>query len=660
MAEAEPGRGGWRLTLAALPALGLFSVIYALTAWQCDDAYITHRSVENLLSGQGLRWQFAERVQSFTHPLWLFLLVPFRAATGEAYFSTLVLSYAVSAASVTLLLHIARRQLLFGYLLVGVAFLSQSFIDYSSSGLENPLSHLLGGLIVAIAMGRYGVDDRPAILTGLVGLAMLNRIDSAVLFGPVVLVSLFPGFKAKTAGSCVLALSPLIAWTAFSLFYYGFPLPNTAYAKAIGADIPTGVNFLNAWSYFRATLINDPITLPTIGIVCLTAVFTRSRRGAAIALGLILYQVYLFQIGGDFMRGRFFSPPFYVALALAASFPEGAARKSMMGAFVILLIGTLAIRPPFDRFDTHFGSGPRNPLVFVDEGGITDERAYYYPVTGLLSASRPPEGVKAHSWWRMGELIGDSHARVVTLRAAGLLGQGLRDDQYAIDIYGLNDPLLARLPAFDDGRWKPGHPYRTLPRGYVRTLLEGENLVEDSDLHEYYDLIRMVTRGPLLSGDRLRAIVALNSGWAARSVDFERYATPESRAGFALARHYASPGEFNGDMPVRTYGDRLHVHLEDPLDAGEVHLSTVHRTPVTVVFMSNTLALGRVESEGNYDSEAGVVLHVLTPPPEMNGEAFDGLQIFSAPTDRRVERTLPKAVEPDTYVSFELIPLPKP
>lgn len=655
MEESSYGPGGWRFVPAALPAWVVFTILFAVTAWQCDDAYITHRSVGNFLAGHGLRWQLAERVQSFTHPLWLFLLVPFRAATGEAYYSTLVLSYVVSAASVVLLLFISRRQMLFGYLLVAVALVSQSFIDYSSSGLENPLSHLLGGLIVAVAMGRFGGEDRPPLLTGLVGLAMLNRIDSAVLFAPVLLVCLFPGLKAKTAGWCALALSPLIAWTCFSVFYYGFPLPNTAYAKAIGADIPTGVSFLNAWAYFRATLLNDPITLPTIWAVCLAAAFSGSRRGAAIALGLVLYQVYLFRIGGDFMRGRFFSPPFFVALALAASLPEGAARKAVTGALVLLLVGTLGFRPPFDRWDTRFGTGVRNPLVFVDEGGITDERAYYYPVTGMLSATRPADGVRSHAWWRMGELIGKSEASVVTLRAAGLVGQGLRDDQYAIDVYGLNDPLLARLPSFDDGRWKPGHPYRTLPRGYIRSHLEEKNLIEDPDLRQYYDLIRTVTRGPLVSSERLKAIVALNSGWAARSVDFESYRHPESRRGFALARHYRSLEEFEADIPVRTYGDRLLVHLqEQALAGGEVRLLARHQTPVTAVFMSNVRELGRVESNGEFDPDTGLNRHVFPAPPEATGEVFDGLLIFATGTDRRVARTIPEGQEPDTYVSLDV------
>jgi arabinofuranosyltransferase len=145
MPEGSTELRGWRFIVAAIPVVGVFTAVYAVTAWQCDDAYITHRSIDNLLAGHGLRWQPPERVQSFTHPLWLFLLVPARALTGEAYYSTLALSYVISARA-WCCFSLARRAAALRIRAGGVALLSQAFVDYSSSGLENPLSHLLGGV----------------------------------------------------------------------------------------------------------------------------------------------------------------------------------------------------------------------------------------------------------------------------------------------------------------------------------------------------------------------------------------------------------------------------------------------------------------------------------------------------------------------------------
>ena len=62
-----------------------------LSAWIQDDAFITLRTVDNFVEGYGLRWNPAERVQSYTHPLWMFLLSGLYFFTREAYFTTLAL-----------------------------------------------------------------------------------------------------------------------------------------------------------------------------------------------------------------------------------------------------------------------------------------------------------------------------------------------------------------------------------------------------------------------------------------------------------------------------------------------------------------------------------------------------------------------------------------
>src|SRR5262245_50021958 len=93
-----------RLGLGALAlALAAYAFVLLRTAWLCDDAYITFRTVDNFVNGYGLRWNVAERVQAFTHPLWMLVLSPLYALTREMYFTPLVLSLAVSLAAALLL-----------------------------------------------------------------------------------------------------------------------------------------------------------------------------------------------------------------------------------------------------------------------------------------------------------------------------------------------------------------------------------------------------------------------------------------------------------------------------------------------------------------------------------------------------------------------------
>lgn len=55
---------------ACAVALGAVVILHTQPFYH-DDAYITLRYVRNLLSGKGLAWNPGERVEGFTHPLWL-------------------------------------------------------------------------------------------------------------------------------------------------------------------------------------------------------------------------------------------------------------------------------------------------------------------------------------------------------------------------------------------------------------------------------------------------------------------------------------------------------------------------------------------------------------------------------------------------------------
>src|SRR5215467_1709407 len=120
----------------------LFLVLTAVTvrlAWLSDDAYISLRTVENWLAGRGLVWNPGERVQTYTHPLWLLLLAGARALTGEGYFAAIGLGVLLTAAAALLLLrqcHALPAAAAVATLLLG----ARAFGDYATSGLENPLA----------------------------------------------------------------------------------------------------------------------------------------------------------------------------------------------------------------------------------------------------------------------------------------------------------------------------------------------------------------------------------------------------------------------------------------------------------------------------------------------------------------------------------------
>jgi arabinofuranosyltransferase len=60
--------------------------------------------------------------------------------------------------------------------------------------------------------------------------------------------------------------------------------------------------------------------------------------------------------------------------------------------------------------------------------------------------------------------------------------------------------------------WTPGHFFRDIPDGYLASLQLSVNLIQDPDLHIYYEKLTRVTREPLFGVDRLAEIVRLNTG----------------------------------------------------------------------------------------------------------------------------------------------------
>ena len=117
-------------------ALLVFGAVLIRTAWLAEDAFITFRTIDNFVHGYGLTWNVAERVQAYSNPLWMLLLIPFYSLSGEIVYTAMAVSIAVSAAAVLVLC--ARLPGASALLAVCILACSKAFIDYFTSGLEQP------------------------------------------------------------------------------------------------------------------------------------------------------------------------------------------------------------------------------------------------------------------------------------------------------------------------------------------------------------------------------------------------------------------------------------------------------------------------------------------------------------------------------------------
>ena len=475
-------------------------------AWIGDDGYISLRVVENLVGGRGLTWNVDERVQVFTHPLWLLVTSAACAVTGELQFTVFALQLLTSLAAAALLAFGIASTTRATAASLALLIVSKPFVDYSTSGLENPLSHLLlvGFLLAWFRSGEAPGARWALALTG--GLALLNRLDLAlVVLPPLAARLLWKPDRSKLAAAAA-AIVPLAAWLAFATVYYGFALPNTAYAK-LGTGLSAADLAPQGLLYARNLLTRSPVTALVI-LAGLVEALRRPRATGAVGLGLLLYLGYTVRVGGDFMSGRFFTVPFVCALALLARGPL--ARPGRTGGAVLAAVLLVGLAWPRSPVWSGRGYGSGGAADWDLDHGITDERAVYYPSTGLLNVrwgSRLPD----HHWVEEGNEARLSGQTVVYQKGIGLFALAAGPTVHVVDAHALADPLLARLPLSSD-RWRIGHFVRNPPRGYLETLATGRNQILDPDLAQFYDRLSLVVRGRIWSRERFRAIVGFQLG----------------------------------------------------------------------------------------------------------------------------------------------------
>jgi arabinofuranosyltransferase len=587
----RPGGARVGTALAVAAVVAGFSWVFYRNAWLGDDDFITFRSVEQLFAGHGPRWNPHERVQAFTHPLWFGLLAAGRSFVHDVFWSSLGLAYACAAAALAVAWRILDGDAWRWALVVGTLLSSKAFVDYCSTGLENALSFLLLAVFLDLYLGLFrepgaamppeksagapaaavwkpgralreaeptgrGPHDaghepdrasgKPGRTTWQPGRAILAlsttaslvalcRHDLLLLCAPPLLAAIWQqrraGVRAAAVGLALGAL-PLLAWTAFAVCWYGFPFPNTAYAK-LGTGIPASELWRQGLHYLDNARRWDPLTLA----VCLAGIVLpplRRRRWIPVACGLAAYLVYVVAIGGDFMAGRFLSQVFWLScLALGSCLPEGAAgrrlaggndarrlaagagtRGSAAGASGARLVagpsasrlavgaGALALvvyHLAVPGLPVTVGPGYSAPYPFrsAREHGIADEKGLYFRQLSLA----------AH---RAGVPLGPPPApeAVAVEGAIGVQGYLAGTERILIDPNGLADPLLARLPAARP--WRIGHFRRELPAGYVESVAGGSDRIADPAIRRLYERLVLVTRGPLWRRERWQAIWELN------------------------------------------------------------------------------------------------------------------------------------------------------
>ena len=490
----------------------LYTFILLRTAWNCDDAYITFRTIDNFVNGYGLTWNIAERVQAYTNPLWMFLLTGFYFFSHEIYFTSLFISITISLIVFYILIFKCPVNNLSGVLAALILIFSKAFVDYSTSGLENPLTNLI---IILFFLTLLKKEIRPQtilVLSCLAGLGCFNRIDTILIFFPALLYAAFKlNNYRKAVFILIIGFIPFLMWELFALFYYGFPFPNTAYAK-----LNTGISWIallkHGIKYLYHSIKTDPITLITITVGCVIVLLKRNTVLKVIFLGSMIYILYIVKIGGDFMSGRFFTAPLVATVIIITQLQFNGKYFKFILPALIIIIGILSPHPPLFS-DSEYGNKERPKENYWMD--VCDERAFYYQNFGLLNQIRYSRLAYAPSVIIGKELRekADKVGSLIIVRGqVGFSGYFAGPKVHIVDYCALSDPLLARLPPIKTSKWRIGHFRRSIPPGYLETLKTGQMQINDKNIVSYYKVLHTIISGDLFSFQRLKEIIKINCG----------------------------------------------------------------------------------------------------------------------------------------------------
>jgi hypothetical protein len=302
--------------LAFIPAcLIVFSTfVYGLMNFISivDDAYISFRYLDNWLAGLGLVFNPGERIEGYTNFLWIVVLAPLRLSGLEVETASLALSVVSLVLLGWAVYHTAKdlagnRQAGWAALILMLG--SHHLARWAGSGMET----VFFAALIALANQQLVARDAHAPASSLLyGLAALTR-PTGVLHAAIAFVVVLPWNGSQRIGRAIKLFPPALLFLLFPVghflfrwFYYGSPLPNTAYTKLGGnpADvIPLGLQYVGKF------LISGGGVL--FACFILSCFFIHKRTQVAwVLFGQVLLQIlYVVWVGGDFfLFGRFMIP----------------------------------------------------------------------------------------------------------------------------------------------------------------------------------------------------------------------------------------------------------------------------------------------------------------------------------------------------------------
>lgn len=361
--------------------LGIFSTfLFLKNVWVAEDAFIILRTVDQYLHGNGFRWNPHDRTQVYTSPLWFLLIIATTLFSKTLYLNLVGLSLAMHIGLLWVMARLMPDVWRWSAAVL-LLTLSQAFFEFTGSGLEYPLAYFLLAASVLLYARNNHVQDRYWLALS-TGLTLITRHDLLFLLLPMLahLAYQYSRLLPWRQGllTLIVFLLPLSLWTLFSLFYYGVPFPNTAYAKLSIPGLPLVDRVSRGFIYLTVSLKFDPITPAILALAIIKGLACKEIRHKMVALGVLLSFAYVTSIGADYMIGRFYSTLYLVAALLLALVPWekpflSRSVASLMGLYCswLLLLILFVYLDPIQAMLGNMGLEPLNETSGITLCGVT-------------------------------------------------------------------------------------------------------------------------------------------------------------------------------------------------------------------------------------------------------------------------------------------------
>ncbi|MBW3545922.1 MAG: hypothetical protein KY428_10055, partial [Bacteroidetes bacterium] len=329
----------------------LYWWVYDFSLIGIDDAQIYFVYFRNFAEGHGFVYNpYGERVEGFTSLLWTLIGAAFYKLTPQ-HFPYLLLIFNVILCYFTFSLFNRAAKLiwpsskpyaiflLLGYIVLVPGYIEWNVLAFMETGLWTLLLTAVTVLMLQMQYERQPVFKLCLLLMLLTITRPESMLWGAFILLMFVLVHILQGRRKVAKPALAIGVTfgiSLIGLLVFRLLYFGFPFPNTYYAKVSGdvaQNVIQGVKYLfYVMEEYQLLCIFLLISLLSLGLIAARVIkkgFQKPEISAAYrnqlflsGTALLSYMIHLYTGGDHFGMARMFQPfiPVYFLMLMNVPF----------------------------------------------------------------------------------------------------------------------------------------------------------------------------------------------------------------------------------------------------------------------------------------------------------------------------------------------------